>query len=114
MDFATWLARELDQRGWSRSEAARRGGITSVAVDRVINGQMRPGVKFVRAIAKAFGMAEEDVMREAGLLPKVGQLPPRLQDLVRRAVALPEVDRDGVIDVFEVAVSVAERRLQGQ
>lgn len=115
-EFALWLVGELEGRGWSRAELARRsrGGITSAAVDQVINSQSKPGMKFARAVARAFEMPEEDVMRRAGLLRATVALPPRLHDLAQRAARLPELLQEGVTDVFEAAVLSAERQRQSQ
>lgn len=62
MDFSQWVVGELEKRGWSRSEAARRGGISSSMFDKVINGHAKPGVKFIEGIAQAFKMSPADVM----------------------------------------------------
>ena len=109
-DFATWLVSELEKRGWSRAEAARRGGISSVAIDRVVNGSMNPGYRFTRGIAQAFGISDEEVARRAGLLPKMGEWPARLNDLARRVTDLADVEQQTVMDVLEMAVKLAEMR----
>ena len=62
MDFSEWVVAELDERGWSRSEAARRGGISPSMFDKVINGQAKPGLKFIEGIARAFKMSSAEVM----------------------------------------------------
>jgi transcriptional regulator with XRE-family HTH domain len=62
MEFSEWLVDELDERGWSRSEAARRGGISASMLDKVINGHSKPGVRFIEGIAKAFKMSSAEVM----------------------------------------------------
>jgi transcriptional regulator with XRE-family HTH domain len=62
MDFSEWLVKELIARGWSRSEAARRGGISPSMFDKVINGYSRPGVKFIEGVARAFKMSSAEVM----------------------------------------------------
>jgi len=67
--MATWLVDELETRGWSRSEAARRGHVSSSMFDKVINGHARPGLDFCRGIARAFCIPPEEVFRRAGLLP---------------------------------------------
>jgi transcriptional regulator with XRE-family HTH domain len=67
--FAQWIDRELDQRGWSRNEAARRGGISDSMFSKVINGYANPGIDFCRGVGRAFGMPLEDVLRLAGILP---------------------------------------------
>jgi transcriptional regulator with XRE-family HTH domain len=70
MGFSEWLDRELDSRGWSRSEAARRGGISASMVDKVINGHAQPGMTFYKGIAQAFEMPLEDVLIKAGEIEK--------------------------------------------
>ncbi len=64
--FAEWLKAELQDRGWSRSEAARRGGISSSILDKIINGHSRPGLNFYKGLAKAFNMSLVDVLARAG------------------------------------------------
>ena len=67
--FTTWLSRELDERGWSQSEAARRGQISGTMISMVLSEQARPGLDFMRGIARAFNIPLEDVFRLAGVLP---------------------------------------------
>lgn len=62
MEFSEWIVTELDKRGWSRSEAARRGKISPSMFDKVINGNSKPGVKFIEGIARAFNMSSAEVM----------------------------------------------------
>lgn len=68
MEFSMWINSELDQRGWSRSEAARRGGFSSSTLDKVIGGFSRPGPVLCRGIARAFGLPDDEVFRKAGIL----------------------------------------------
>lgn len=80
--FAQWLDNEIVARGWSQSEAARRGGISSQMINAIINGQSVPGLESCRGIARAFRMPLEDVLRLAGILPTL-PAPPAVRD--RRA-----------------------------
>jgi transcriptional regulator with XRE-family HTH domain len=70
MEFSEWIVGELEKRGWSRSEAARRGGISSSMFDKVINGYAQPGRKFLDGLAQAFDISPIVLYRKAGLLPK--------------------------------------------
>ena len=72
MKFSEWIVSELNQRGWSRSEAARRGNISPSMFDKVINGYAKPGKKFLDGLAKAFDMSPINLYRKAGLLPEGG------------------------------------------
>jgi transcriptional regulator with XRE-family HTH domain len=67
MDFSIWLNLELETRGWSRSEAARRGNVSASMFDKVINGQAKPGINFCRGVAKAFNLPVIEVFRRAGI-----------------------------------------------
>ena len=62
MNFSEWIVAELDHRGWSRSEAARRGGISPSMFDKVINGYAKPGIRFIEGLAKAFGISKHEVL----------------------------------------------------
>lgn len=108
--FSQWVDKELDRRGWSRNEAARRGGISDSMFSKVINGYANPGLDFCRGVSRAFGMPLEDVFRRAGILPtslndhrptyNIGN---NLSERMARAFG-----RLGVADQ-ELVVSVAER-----
>lgn len=67
--FARWINSELDKRGWSRSEAARRGEISDSMFSKVISGYANPGLNFCRGVSRAFAVPLEDVFRLAGILP---------------------------------------------
>lgn len=68
-ELTLWLEKQLSERGWSQSEAARRGGISSQMVNAVLNRQANAGLDFCRGVSRAFGIPMEDVLRLAGILP---------------------------------------------
>jgi transcriptional regulator with XRE-family HTH domain len=70
--FGEWLDQELQARGWSQSEAARRGEMSSQMVNALVNGQSNPGLDSCQGIARAFKIPLEDVFRMAGILPARG------------------------------------------
>lgn len=67
--LADYLVAELEERGWSARELARRSGLSPQAVVNAMNGSIRPTAKTALAIAKALGEAPEKIFRLAGLLP---------------------------------------------
>jgi transcriptional regulator with XRE-family HTH domain len=62
MGFPERLVQELEHKGWSRSEAARRGGISASMFDKVINGYSQPGIKFLKGIARAFDKSLPEIL----------------------------------------------------
>lgn len=104
--FANWLNAELDRRGWSRSEAARRGEISASALDKVINGYANPGLEFCRGISRAFGMPMEDILHLAGILP-----PPTAPPAVRERRIVYEVNGEETLLGLWRALSVEDQAL---
>jgi len=96
--FTKWLLEELNKRGWSRSEAARRGGVSASMFDKVINGHAKPGVDFCRGIARAFKEPPEFVFRKAGLLPNVPDDDATMRELVDLVCHLSPEDRQDVLE----------------
>lgn len=64
-----WVNSELDKRGWSKRELARRAGLSHATVSKVMSGQNKITFDFCAAIARAFNEPPEMVFRLAGLLP---------------------------------------------
>jgi len=66
-----WLIKEIEQRGWSQRELARRANLAPTTVSEVIAGRTRPGLEFCKGIGKALDVPAADVLRLAGLLPPI-------------------------------------------
>lgn len=74
--FGDWLQAQLNERGWSHSELARRAKklgseLSAGRVDQIVSGDVA-GQKACQAIARALGLNEVEVYRRAGLLPAAG------------------------------------------
>lgn len=67
--FVEWLNQELNQRGWSYSDLARRAALSRSAVSTVISETQAPGLKFCVKVSKALGYPPEYVLRKAELIP---------------------------------------------
>lgn len=109
-DFGQWITNELQERGWSQSEAARRGGFSSAMISGVITGQVNPGLDFCRGLAQAFKMPVEEVFRRAGILPTVGELPEGWFELGARLMALSPDQRAAVLQGLLNFLKLAEPR----
>jgi transcriptional regulator with XRE-family HTH domain len=71
-DFVIWLTEEMNERGWSNSELARRAEIVPSTISSVISGRNQPGLELCIGVARAFNYPPERVLRQAGLLPDQG------------------------------------------
>lgn len=106
--FVSWINAELNQRGWSRSEAARRGGFSPSTLDKVIGGFSGPGPTLCRGLARAFDTAPDEVFRLAGILPTQPKQPRLVRDS-RRVVY--EIDGDEVLLAKFRALSAEDQTL---
>jgi len=112
--FQQWLQGQLDARGWSGAELARRAKISRPHVSRILTGENKPGLESVEGIARALGIPTESVMREAGYLPDHGDLLPELAALGARLRALSPEQREAALAALEAALRVAEAGDRGR
>lgn len=99
-DFAVRLSEEMSRVGWTQSDLARHAGISQGSISNVLNGQRKPGVDFVLAVARALGVKPEDLYRTAGLLPAkpaAVDLPPDLDEVIDLLKRLPSDERKEVL-----------------
>jgi len=100
-DFINWLTSELNQKGWTNSELARRANVVPSTVSTILSGQKKPGKTFCAGVARAFGLPVDQVMRLAGLLPSL-PLPdndPTLKELYEIGRQLTGAERKRLLNV---------------
>lgn len=83
-DFVPWLNDQLNERGWSYNELARRADVSGGSISHIMNQRKNPGYDVCVGIARALEIPPENVLRRAGLLPA---LPPEVEE-EREMVAL--------------------------
>ena len=66
--FVKWLDREIQQRGLTDADLAKRGGFGQAVISKARSGVV-PGWDACVGIAKALGLPAEFVFRQAGHLP---------------------------------------------
>ena len=106
--LANWIRDELQERGWDQAELARRSGITSAQVSRVLSEARGAGLDFYRGVARAFGIPLEVVLRNAGVLPPTYGVED-VRPLFERLSRLPVEWRRFALTSWEGALLVAER-----
>jgi transcriptional regulator with XRE-family HTH domain len=75
--LSDFLNGEIETRGWSKRELARRSGISSAQITDVMNERAKAGAEFCVSVARALGEEPEDILRLAGILPP---LPPAVRE----------------------------------
>ena len=70
IQFSEWLVSVMEEKGWSKSEMARRAHISPAAISDILSGRRDPGLLVCQGIAKALKVPPEEVLRHAGLIPE--------------------------------------------
>ena len=105
--FSTWLLNELQQRDWSQADLARKSGLSRAAVSNIISNNRNPSPASCAAIAKAFKIQVETVLRQAGHLPPLYDDPPDLSEWIHLYRVAEKQDREYLL---EIARALANRK----
>jgi transcriptional regulator with XRE-family HTH domain len=107
IDFAQWLKKEIQIRGWRQADLARAARIDSSVFSRILNLEREPSPETCRAIARALNLPPETVFRRAGLLPAKPNEPvdePSVREMVHLYSQLNNRDQEEVLTVVRALV----------
>ncbi len=111
-DFADYVVKEMNNRGWDQSELSRRSGITTSQLSRVINRESRPGLDFCKRLAKAYGLRDVDVMRIAGLIDSDADSKEFTAPIRNTIRYMQDMDEKDQADVEALVNALRTRRLR--
>jgi len=98
--LTTWVNENLEQRDWSYNLLARKAGLSSGGVSRVMTERRKPGLDFCVGVARAFGERPEYVLRLAGLLPPVPPSVAEEDEILALIRSLPPLKREAALDML--------------
>jgi len=98
-EFTIWLQQELDLRNWSRSDLARKAGISHQTVSAVFNFLRAPGPEVCNGIAAALKIPPRIIHIKAGLIPAEKDRTPLLEELDYKAALLPPEKQRIILDL---------------
>ncbi|MFQ5613980.1 MAG: helix-turn-helix domain-containing protein [Anaerolineae bacterium] len=103
-DFVTWLTKEIEKRGWSNSELARRANLVPSTISMVLNGDKRPGLDFCNGVARALNHPPEAIFRLAGLLPPDPDMDPEEKEALHLFRQLGDAERKRILQAMRAWV----------
>ena len=93
-----WLIQELEQRGWSIRELARRAELSHGTINSVLAGKSKPGIDFCLGTAKALHIDPVHVFRIAGILPQEPEETVSMREVVFLFNHLDDETKEEAID----------------
>jgi transcriptional regulator with XRE-family HTH domain len=109
LDFSDWLQAEIHRRGWNQAELARRSGITSGQISRVLKREQSAGLDTMRAVARALDVPLFEVFVSAGLLPAHSERDSLVQQLIDMLADLPRADQEEILELARLKVERTRR-----
>jgi len=106
-EFSDWLNLKLEEKGWLQAELARRSGLSPATISRVINENRGVSIETCKAIANAFKIPPEIVLRVAGIMTDKPKDDPKLEEAMHLFQQIPEEDQQVLISLMHV---IAERK----
>lgn len=110
LDFSKWLQNRLDELGWTQADLARKSGLTTAAISRIMTEDRSIGLKSCTAIARALNIPIEDIMIAAGLLPRRKKEGPLMETIAYLSSQLDEADQEEVIAFIQTKKRIGEQR----
>ena len=104
--FSTWLKDQMNKRQWGNRETARQAGINNATIGNLLSGKTPPTLANCTALAKAFDVPTNSVLRLAGLIEPVG--PVTIRDDLKELLGQMSDDEQG--EVLQHAIIIKERK----
>ena len=108
--FADWLLEEMNIRGWSQADLARKSGLTTAGISRLISGNRKAGPKTVMAIAKGLKLPAEYVFIKAGILPEKPAVTMREIRMLKVLQGMTPEEQEEMLRIMEIKIELREQR----
>jgi transcriptional regulator with XRE-family HTH domain len=107
--FGMWLAKEIEERGWSMDELSQRCDVNRDTILRVVGGARRPSSDLCTRIANAFEITWREVIVYACMLDRVPSETARLEEMKFLFTELSDEEQDMILTQIRALV---ERKRQ--
>ena len=108
--FSEWLNDQMAITEMSQVELAKRTGLTTATISRLLSETRQPGTEACEAIARAFNLPAETVYRKAGLLPEITPRALYEEIVEYRIKQLTDDEIDELMDYIELMQRRKSRR----
>lgn len=100
-EFALWLRQEMARREWRPADLARKSGLSTGFLSKLLKGERRAGIDACRMIARALGMQDIEVLRHAGLAePEPSTDSPMIRQLIFEFSQLEPDEQEQILKIL--------------
>lgn len=107
-EFVIWLLAQMERRGWTQRELARRAGLSHSTINFILNGRYTPKTATLVAIAQALTVPVSEVLQAAGVdWGTQARYDKVTWEIAQRSASLPEELRRYLLEVVRHLQDVA-------
>ena len=110
LDFWDWVDQEIEERGLSYHQIEKETGLANAALYKPARNRTGPTLRICKALAQAFHMPTETVLRLAGHLPRMPAPVEQEKELVDLFRRLPPGVRPVILAALRGAAGVGVTR----
>lgn len=89
MNFKRWLKVQMGARDLNQVGLGLKTGVSGASVNRWVKGNALPNKHHCRALARVFGLTEEEVFEAAGYFTPTGKAPLLVSTIMAQITRLP-------------------------
>jgi transcriptional regulator with XRE-family HTH domain len=100
-----WVLEEIEQRGWSQADLARRCKSPNATISHILDGSRNIGFDMANSLSHAFKMPLETVYRKSGLLPNIGMIDPEEEKIKYILSQMSPIDKERALSLIDTVLS---------
>jgi len=113
--LAEWINAEVQTRGWTKRELARRAGVSPPTISKVARGErLYIEQRTWEGLARALGMTVREVMARAGVTPDYGEVLPEVAEWSNELRAFNPALRRQTVAAVNQTLAIARLAQPGQ
>lgn len=107
--LSEWTTQILIDTGWTQTELATHAGLSRTSINDVINGKVRGGYKYAKAVAEAANRPIEEGLRAAGIMDIPQEQDEKTQELLFLANKMNDENKEDTLDYARMKYKKQER-----
>ena len=108
--FSDWLNSELIRRDMTQAKLAKAAIISRTSVSDILSGKQKAGYDVCMAISRALHIAPENVLRAAGLWPRVPESDERESDLLFLYRSLSDKEKTDLVRYIRIRLTMQDEK----
>ena len=109
-EFVDWLESELNNREWNPADLAKKSGVDSGVISRVLSRERGIGNSTLKSIAVALGYPDVYVFRKAGIIDPVTKATEQTDLLISLFDQFPDDEKEELLTYMQLKLEILRKQ----